>query len=105
MNETAGCAFINMKTQPVQTSKIRFACVLYHADFVANVPWFSVVRVCVYFCRLPWTQTLEWFKIFVWNLDAVNKTFLETFWHTQIWNQGTSFTPKFRESGRNTPTL
>ena len=39
-----------------------------------------------YFSHSPWKHTQERLAIFVWNLNHANKTSLETFCHTQVWN-------------------
>ena len=33
-----------------------------------------------------WMQTPERLDIFFWNLNHANKTSLESFWDTQVWN-------------------
>ena len=40
----------------------------------------------VYFCHSPWTYIPKQVGIFAWNLNHADKTSLETFWHTQVWN-------------------
>ena len=39
-----------------------------------------------YFSHSSWKHTQERLAIFVWNLNHADKTSLETFCHTQVWN-------------------
>ena len=38
------------------------------------------------FVTLPESKLQNWIWIFAWKLNYANKTSLETFWHTQVWN-------------------
>ena len=45
-----------------------------------------VVRAWMSFSRSLWTKFSERLGVVVWNFDPFSKTFLETFWKTQVSN-------------------
>ena len=68
------------------TPKIRFLMLMLCSISWSPLSLESGRKGRVYFCHSSWTHTPEQLGIFMWNLKHANKTSLETFWRTQVWN-------------------
>ena len=72
-----------MKPQPLLTPKIRFPCVYWHAHFISNVLQFFILQEGCTSVVLSEQKILNDLQI-SFGTEVVNRTFLDTFWHTEV---------------------